>query len=131
MKWKLRLSLISLLLLTLLTGCSDKTTETALQDGYYTAQAAEFSHGWKEYITIMVKGGIYAQEQVLQYQKEESQAAKDALIAAGLVVDQLEDEDEWKKPPWKRSMQSMRRCRFAGWRGRGIQDRRGRKYPPL
>ena len=57
MKWKLRLSLISLLLLTLLTGCSDKTTETALQDGYYTAQAAEFSHGWKEYITIMVKGG--------------------------------------------------------------------------
>ncbi len=46
---------------------------------------------------IMVKGGIYAQEQVLQYQKEEAQAAKDALIAAGLVVDQLEDEDEWKK----------------------------------
>ena len=57
MKWKLRLSLISLLLLTLLTGCSDNTTEAALQDGYYTAQAAEFSHGWKEYITIMVKGG--------------------------------------------------------------------------
>ena len=28
-----------------------------LQDGYYTAQASEFSHGWKEYITIMVKGG--------------------------------------------------------------------------
>ena len=28
-----------------------------LQDGYYTAQAAEYSHGWREYITIMVKDG--------------------------------------------------------------------------
>lgn len=48
--------LLSILLfsLTMLTGCGDKA---ALQDGYYTAQAAEFSHGWKEYITIMVKGG--------------------------------------------------------------------------
>ena len=32
-------------------------TASELQDGYYTAQASEFSHGWKEYITIMVKGG--------------------------------------------------------------------------
>ncbi len=54
---KLRLSLISLTLLALLTACGSKTEEPALQDGYYTAQAAEFSHGWKEYITIMVKGG--------------------------------------------------------------------------
>ena len=48
--------LLSILLfsLTMLAGCGDKA---ALQDGYYTAQAAEFSHGWKEYITIMVKGG--------------------------------------------------------------------------
>ncbi len=37
-----------------LTACNRKTD---LQDGYYTAQAAEFSHGWKEYITIMVKSG--------------------------------------------------------------------------
>ena len=57
MKQKLRLSLFLMLLLTLLTACSDKATGTELQDGYYTAQAAEFSHGWKEYITIMVKGG--------------------------------------------------------------------------
>ena len=28
-----------------------------LQDGYYTAQAADFNFGWKEYITILVKGG--------------------------------------------------------------------------
>lgn len=38
----------------LLTACGE---QTGLQDGYYTAQAADFSHGWKEYITIMVKGG--------------------------------------------------------------------------
>lgn len=38
----------------LLTACGG---QTGLQDGYYTAQASEFSHGWKEYITIMVKGG--------------------------------------------------------------------------
>ena len=45
---------LALLLAVSLTACGDKT---ALQDGYYTAQAAEFSHGWKEFITIMVKGG--------------------------------------------------------------------------
>ena len=28
-----------------------------LQDGYYTAQVAEYNNGWKEFITIMVKGG--------------------------------------------------------------------------
>lgn len=54
---KLRLTLISLVILTLLCACGSTTTDAALQDGYYTAQAAEFSHGWKEYITIMVKGG--------------------------------------------------------------------------
>ena len=47
--------LISLLLMTpMLTACGD---QEGLQDGYYTAQASEFSHGWKEYITILVKGG--------------------------------------------------------------------------
>ena len=52
---KRMLSLIlALLLAACLTACGDGTE---LQDGYYTAQAAEFSHGWKEYITIMVKGG--------------------------------------------------------------------------
>ena len=47
--------LLSMLLMTsLLAGCGSQTN---LQDGYYTAQASEFSHGWKEYITILVKGG--------------------------------------------------------------------------
>lgn len=38
----------------LLTACGG---QTGLQDGYYTAQASEFNYGWKEYITILVKGG--------------------------------------------------------------------------
>lgn len=46
---------------------------------------------------IFVDGGIYAQEEVLKFQIAEAQAAKDALIAAGLVVDQLEDEAAWKE----------------------------------
>ena len=43
-----------LFLVLLLAGCGK--TE-GLQDGYYTAQASEFNFGWKEYVTIMVKGG--------------------------------------------------------------------------
>ena len=46
--------LLFLLLTSALTACGN---QTGLQDGYYTAQALEFSHGWKEYVTIMVKGG--------------------------------------------------------------------------
>ena len=53
MKRILALLLSLLLLVPALTACGGG----GLQDGYYTAQAAEFSHGWKEYITIMVKGG--------------------------------------------------------------------------
>ncbi|MCI8623633.1 MAG: FMN-binding protein [Provencibacterium sp.] len=45
---------LSLLLALPLTACQN---QPELQDGYYTAQASEFSHGWKEYITILVKGG--------------------------------------------------------------------------
>ena len=47
--------LLSLLLaVPALTACG---SQTKLEDGYYTAQMSEFSHGWKEYITILVKGG--------------------------------------------------------------------------
>ncbi len=52
---KRTISIITILLLAaFLAGCG-KTAN--LQDGYYTAQASEFDFGWKEYITIMVKGG--------------------------------------------------------------------------
>ena len=54
MKRILKAALASLLLLLTLTACGPGS---ALQDGYYTAQAAQFSHGWKEFVTIMVKGG--------------------------------------------------------------------------
>lgn len=54
MKRKARGIAIAWAAMMILTGCGDKTS---LQDGYYTAQAAQFSHGWREYITIMVKGG--------------------------------------------------------------------------
>ena len=54
MKRKARGIAIVCAAMMILTGCSEKTS---LQDGYYTAQAAQFSHGWREYITIMVKGG--------------------------------------------------------------------------
>lgn len=47
--------LLTLLLTALfLTACDGREE---LKDGYYTAQASEFSHGWKEYVTILVKGG--------------------------------------------------------------------------
>ena len=47
--------LLSLLLTaSLLTAC---TNQEGLQDGYYTAQVSDFNHGWKEFITILVKGG--------------------------------------------------------------------------
>ena len=49
-----RILCVALLLLLVMTAaaCGESSE---LQDGYYTAQASEFSHGWKEYITIMVK----------------------------------------------------------------------------
>ena len=54
MKRRLCIMLLFLLLTSALTACGN---QTGLQDGYYTAQALEFSHGWKEYVAIMVKGG--------------------------------------------------------------------------
>ena len=54
MKRILKSILLLLLPALLLAACK---SETDLKDGYYTAQAAQFSHGWKEYVTIIVKGG--------------------------------------------------------------------------
>lgn len=54
MKRTLVILLSLLLTASLLSACGG---QAGLQDGYYTAQAAEFSFGWKEYITILVKGG--------------------------------------------------------------------------
>ena len=46
---------------------------------------------------LCVDAGMYAQNEVLKYQKEYGEKAKKNLIAAGLQVDVLEDEDQWKK----------------------------------
>ena len=56
---------------------------------------------------IFVDGGLFAQEAVLKYQKEYAQAAKDELIAAGLVVDMLEDEEAWKKAAYDKVWPEM------------------------
>ncbi len=55
MKRKVRRLMFLAILVVLLAGCGK--TEEGLQDGYYTAQASEYNFGWKEYVTIMVKGG--------------------------------------------------------------------------
>lgn len=47
--------ILTLFVMGFLTACGNG--QAGLQDGYYTAQAAEYSHGWREYITIMVKDG--------------------------------------------------------------------------
>lgn len=54
MKKRIAAGMLLLFLFAAMTGCGEKG---GIKDGYYTAQAAEFSHGWKEYVTIMVKGG--------------------------------------------------------------------------
>ncbi len=36
-------------------GCSKNQDTSQMKDGTYTAQMTEYSHGWKEYVTITVK----------------------------------------------------------------------------
>lgn len=54
------LVLCTFLCAPILSGCSDKNH---LKDGFYTAEMSEYSHGWKEYLCIMVKSGqiVYAE----------------------------------------------------------------------
>lgn len=49
-----------LCLTLLLAGCS---SGSKMKDGFYTAEMSEFSHGWKEYLCIMVKDDtiVYAE----------------------------------------------------------------------
>ncbi len=54
-----RLKIATLLVIAALAagGCADRQEKDILQDGTYTAQMDEYSHGWKEYVTIIVKNG--------------------------------------------------------------------------
>lgn len=52
---------ILMLLLTLICAfcvSCDFQNKSEFKDGYYTAEDAEFSHGWKEYVSITVNNGI-------------------------------------------------------------------------
>lgn len=53
---KIKTGLVSILMLLvmMLAGCGSSND---LKDGYYTAEMAEFSHGWKEYVVIQVCHG--------------------------------------------------------------------------
>ena len=50
MKKKILLAVITAAVL--LGGCG---SQSGMKDGFYTAETAEYSHGWKEYVCIMVK----------------------------------------------------------------------------
>lgn len=44
--------LFVVILAFLLSGCGGNK----MKDGYYTAEMSDFSHGWREYVCIQVKG---------------------------------------------------------------------------
>ncbi|NLW81105.1 MAG: TRAP transporter substrate-binding protein [Desulfovibrionales bacterium] len=46
---------------------------------------------------LMIDAGKAAQDAVLKYQIEQSSKAKEDLVKVGVVVSQLENEEEWKK----------------------------------
>ncbi|MCX4328410.1 MAG: FMN-binding protein, partial [Lachnospiraceae bacterium] len=54
-----RLKILLLCAVTALAapGCADNKDMEVLQDGSYTAQMKEYSYGWQEYVTIVVKNG--------------------------------------------------------------------------
>ena len=54
MKKRITYVLIVVMMAVLLAGCG---SSAGLKNGYYTAEMAEFSFGWKEYLIIQVKNG--------------------------------------------------------------------------
>jgi len=46
-----------LICMLILTGCG-KEEESKMIDGTYTAQMADYSYGWREYVTITVKNNV-------------------------------------------------------------------------
>ncbi|MCI8306596.1 MAG: FMN-binding protein [Lachnospiraceae bacterium] len=55
-QWKKALVLAAVMLV--LAGCGKTQEKTVLQDGTFTAQMMEYSHGWREFLTITVKNGV-------------------------------------------------------------------------
>lgn len=54
-QWKI--AGIAVLLILVLGGCQSGGSQKKLKDGCYTAQMSDYSFGWKEYVTIIVKNG--------------------------------------------------------------------------
>lgn len=52
---KIILIALSLTLVLLLGACS--SSQPQWQDGYYTAEASEYIHGWKEFVTLNIRDG--------------------------------------------------------------------------
>ena len=51
---KKNICFILLIAALLINGCG---SQAKMKDGFYTAEMSDYSHGWKEYICIMVKDG--------------------------------------------------------------------------
>lgn len=51
---KIVLLVVAVVLISVSAGCS---SANGLKDGFYTAEMSEYSHGWREYLIIQVKGG--------------------------------------------------------------------------
>lgn len=54
---KKKLIILSLLVILVLAAWIRVQSSKGMKDGYYTAEMAEFHHGWKEYLCIQVKKG--------------------------------------------------------------------------
>lgn len=61
---------------------------------------------------LMVEAGQAAQEAVLQYQINEGGKVKAELIADGVIIDKIEDEEKWKKAAIEKSWPEM--AEFVG-----------------
>lgn len=55
-QWKIAGVLAAAVLV--LGGCGAGGNQAMIQDGTYTAQMADYSHGWREYVTITVENGV-------------------------------------------------------------------------
>lgn len=49
---KKNICMLFLVSVLLLSGCQ---SQSEMKDGFYTAEMSSYSHGWKEYVCIMVK----------------------------------------------------------------------------
>ncbi len=49
---KIVIMLVAILFIFVMSGCGSK-----MKDGFYTAEMDSFSHGWKEYVCILVNDG--------------------------------------------------------------------------